>query len=118
MVSKLEQMAYGHATAIFISSSGDFEGTWYERYEFLADHTGGGEDDDILDGWIPWEPFEALSWRNIVELIYNEADEILALLEDALEHAKRGIVTSVIDGSLGGVAQLDMERMVEIGAAK
>ena len=29
-VSKLEQMAYGHATAQFISCDNGFEGTWFE----------------------------------------------------------------------------------------
>ena len=36
-VSKLEQMAYGHATAQFISCDNGFEGTWFERYQYLSE---------------------------------------------------------------------------------
>lgn len=111
-------MAYGYATSMFICENENFEGTWFECYEHIAKYAKGDDPNGELKGWNPWQPFETRSWETIVEYICEEAAAIHTLLEEALEHAKRGIVTSVIDGSLGDVAQLDMEHMVEKGAAK
>lgn len=54
-VSKLEQMAYGHATAQFISCDNGFEGTWFERYQYLSECV---SDNKEPEGWVAWQPFE------------------------------------------------------------
>jgi len=113
-VSKLEQMAFGLATAQFISSDNDFEGTWYETYQFLAECVSEGKEPEE---WVAWEPFETWEWSDIVEQINSEAASILTQLKEALAYAKKGIVASAIDCTLDDdMIQLDMNLMVELGS--
>ncbi|WP_206605713.1 hypothetical protein [Pelagibaculum spongiae] len=114
LTSKLEQMAYGHATSQFISSDNDFEGTWYERYQFLADCV---ENSIDPDGWFAWAPFETWEWRDIVTSIDDEASSLVVTMKQALEYAKGGMVVSAINGSLDSdMNQLDMIQLLELGA--
>lgn len=113
-VSKLEQMAYGHATAQFISCDNGFEGTWFERYQYLSECV---SDNKEPEGWVAWQPFETWEWSDIVEQIDSEADSFLSTIKQALEYVKNGIVASAIDCSLDSdMNQLDMVHLVELGS--
>ncbi|GLQ31470.1 hypothetical protein [Litoribrevibacter albus] len=81
-VSKLEQMAYGHATAQFISCDNGFEGTWFERYQYLSECV---SDNKEPEGWVAWQPFETWEWSDIVEQIDSEADSFLWQAPDILD---------------------------------
>ena len=113
-VSKLEKMAFGQATALFVSCDNNFKGTWYERYQFLAECV---FENKSPEGWIAWQPFETWDWNDIVEQIDSEANSFLETLKQALEYAKNGIVASAIDCSLDSdMNQMDMIQLVEIGS--
>lgn len=114
MTSRLEQMAYGFATSQMISTFGDTEGTWYDRYLYLCESVGNDEDPD---GWVAWQPFEHWEWKDILDQIESEALAILSNFKDLLDLAKKGIVQSAIDCTLDSDMNLiDMESMVELGA--
>ncbi|MCG8613785.1 MAG: hypothetical protein MI864_25020 [Pseudomonadales bacterium] len=113
-VTKLEQMALGQATAQFVSCDNNFKGTWYERYQYLAECV---SQNKSPDGWIAWQPFETWEWSDIVEQIESEANSFLKTIKQALEYVKKGIVTSVIDCPLDSdINQVDMIQLVEIGS--
>ena len=114
--SKLEQMAYGYATAQFVSSSDDdFDGSWFERYQHLAECV---DENKELDGWVAWEPFETWDWADIVDQIDSEAHSLLATLKQVLKYAKQGIVNAAIAGELDcfDMNLLDLVQMVEQGS--
>ncbi len=113
-VSKLEKMAYAQATAQFVSCDNNFEGTWYERYQYLTECV---SENKNPEGWVAWQPFETWDWNDIVEQIDSEANSFLITLKQVLEYAKNGIVASAIDCSLDSdMNLLDMIQLVEIGS--
>lgn len=115
-VSTLEQMAYGHATAQFISQDNGFEGTWFERYQYLVDCV---SDNKAPEDWVAWQPFENWEWSDIVEQIDNEAATLTKLLESILDLAKKGLVHEALNMSAifcDDMNLLDMDGLVELGA--
>lgn len=113
-VNQLEQVAYGHVTSHFISCDNGFEGTWYERYQFLTKCV---SEDTEPDGWAVWEPFETWDWSQIVEQIDSDAKSLISTMNLVLEYAKKGIVLSAKDCSLGSdMKQLNMIMLVDRGS--
>lgn len=103
----LDQLAYGHATAKLINSTGTHQCCWYESYEYLAQHVSQPEK---LKGWTPVQPYEDNSWTELLELIDFEAQVILEAMQSALELAKQGLVLAATSKPLKEVFNgIDMQ---------
>lgn len=110
----LEQLAYGHATSNVISSTGSFEGDWYECYQHMASVS----QPDELENWSAVQPYESYDLSELLELIDSEAQVILDAMDSALELAKRGLVLAATSQPLKNVfTGIDMHQMVRVGAA-
>lgn len=111
-VSKLEELAYGHATAQILSDLGGNE-NWYSAYQYLTECMENGSEPD---GLVVWQPFEYWEWRDIAEQIESEAMSLLSSYKRVLEYAKNGIIEAAIDCTLDSdMNQLDMVHLVESG---
>ncbi|HBY0479872.1 hypothetical protein ACRN9J_18265 [Shewanella baltica] len=110
--TKVEQIAYGHATAQVLSELGQQE-NWYKTYEYLSECVERGDEPDDL---IVWQPFEHWEWKDILEQIESEAESLLSTIKSVLALAHKGIIQSAIDCSLDSdMTQLDLIGMVELG---
>jgi hypothetical protein len=111
----LERHCFGLATSMFISGDNGFEGTWFERYQFLAKCV---EDEIEPEEWSPWEPFEYWEWQQIVSEIENQADSFLHSFKYLMELTHQGIIQSACDDTLGlDMTLINLERMLEMGNA-
>lgn len=111
--TKVEQIAYGHATAQVLSDLGQQQ-NGYKSYEYLSECVERGEEPDDL---IVWQPFEHWEWEDILEQIESEADSLLSTIKSVLALAHKGIIQSAMDCSLDSdMTQLDLIGMVELGS--
>ncbi|CAM3329802.1 hypothetical protein HZS38_04900 [Xenorhabdus nematophila] len=110
--TKVEQIAYGHATAQVLSELGQQE-NWYKAYKYLSECVERGDEPDDL---IVWQPFEHWEWKDILEQIESEAESLLSTIKSVFALAHKGIIQSAIDCSLDSdMTQLDLIGMVELG---
>ena len=111
--TKVEQIAYGHATAQVLSEMGPQE-NWYKAYEYLSECVELGDDPEDL---VVWQKFEHWEWKDILEQIESEAESLLSTIKLVLGLAHKGIIQSAIDCSLDSdMTQLDLIGMVELGS--
>ena len=113
----IEQMAIGHATSQIISCDNNFQGTWFEKFQYINENL---SNRDELDGWVAWQPFENLDWPDIIANIQKEAESLTGLMTELLENAKHGLIFTALfaekDCSIdSGFEELDMGLMVETG---
>lgn len=114
-MSFIERYCLGLATSMFISGDNGFEGTWFERYQFLAKSV---EDDIDIEDWSPSEPFEYWEWEKILCEIESQASFLQRSFEHLMELIHQGIVQSAYDDTLGlNMTLLNLERMLEMGNA-
>lgn len=66
--TKVEQIAYGHATALVLSELGQQE-NWCKAYEYLSECVERGDEPEDL---VVWQPFEHWEWKDILEQIESE----------------------------------------------
>ena len=105
--TKLEQLAYGHAAAKFLSELGDRSG-WYAAYCLLAESVDKNEEPELT----AWAPFENDPWSDILA----EAEALLGTIKLAFNLAHKGIVESAIDCTLDSdMNALCLQSMVEKG---
>lgn len=113
MKTKLEKLAYAHATAQYLSEKGEIE-NWYKAYAHLIKCV---EKDEVPENLIAWQPFETWEWKDIASQIDCEAESLLSSYKQVLELAKQGIVKSAIEATLDSdMNLLHMESMIELGA--
>lgn len=118
METILKKHALGLAAAQILGFSDEYnsEDKWYEGYELLVsivDNEGDPEPEHV----VVWEPFEHLSWEDVLNQINTEADAIYKTYKTVLGLAKAGIICTAIDGTLDSdFNTLDMEHLVEVGA--
>lgn len=111
-VSKLEELALGHATAQILSDLGERE-KWYDAYQYLTECLENGSEPD---GLVVWQPFEHWTWHDVAQQIESEAMSLLSSFKRLLDYAKNGIIEATIDCTLDSdMNQLDMVHMVESG---
>ncbi len=109
--TKLEQLAYGHAAAKFLSELGDRSG-WYAAYCLLAESVDKNEEPELT----AWAPFENDPWSDILDHIDAEAEALLGTIKLAFNLAHKGIVESAIDCTLDSdMNALCLQSMVEKG---
>ncbi|MDF5425523.1 hypothetical protein P3691_25160, partial [Vibrio parahaemolyticus] len=107
--TKVEQIAYGHATALVLSELGQQE-NWCKAYEYLSECVERGDEPEDL---VVWQPFEHWEWKDILEQIESEAESLLSTIKSVLGLAHKGIIQSAIDCSLDSdMTQLDLIGMV------
>lgn len=75
--TKVEQIAYGHATAQVLSEMGAQE-NWYKAYEYLSECVELGDDPEDL---VVWQKFEHWEWKDILEQIESEAESLLSTIK-------------------------------------
>lgn len=111
-VSKLEELARGHATARILSDLGGSE-NWYSAYQYLTECLENGIEPD---GLVVWQPFEHWTWHDVAEQIEADAMSLLSSFKRLLEYAKNGIIEAAIDCTLDSdMNQLDMVYLAESG---
>jgi hypothetical protein len=118
MESILKQHALGLAAAQILGFTDDFNSheKWYAGYQLLADNVDNGVEPDHVS---IWEPFENLTWEEVLNQINTEADAIHDTLKRTLELAKVGLIDAAIECDLDSdFNNLNIEGMVERGASK
>ena len=111
--STIEKLIYAQATAKYLSELED-KNTWYKAYEQLIECIEKGEKPDL----VVWQPFEHWDWEDIVESINTEAESIVYLFEQILEFVKKGLISSIKNGTFPeDINQLCLKDMAELGAS-
>lgn len=75
--TKVEQIAYGHATALVLSELGQQE-NWCKAYEYLSECVERGDEPEDL---VVWQPFERKRLVRTV-LIFTESSDQLSRATD------------------------------------
>lgn len=115
METILKQEALGLAAAQILGFSDEFNSRdkWYAGYELLVENVDNGTEPDHVS---VWEPFESMTWEEVLNQISTEADAIHDTLKRALRLAKIGLIDAAIECDLDSdFNALDIESMVERG---
>lgn len=106
----LERIAYGNATAFYVSNVP--EDQWYQAYETLVEAI---DESDLTFEIL--QSFESLMLDEIVDRIDDDAASILKSIKQALELAKDGIIDAAIETDLpSDMNELDMLAMTQRGS--
>lgn len=110
----LEQFCLSLATSLFVGDDNGFGGTWFDRYQYLADCVEKGVSPD---GWSPWKPFENRDWAAVIGEIDNHSELLHHSFKELLNLVHTGIIQSATDDMLNlDMNQIDLEYMLELGA--
>lgn len=115
METILKQQALGLAAAQILGFNDEYNShdKWYAGYELLADNVDNGIEPEHVS---VWEPFETMTWEEVLNQICTEADTIHDTLKRTLRLAKIGLIDAAIECDLDSdFNALDIECMVERG---
>jgi hypothetical protein len=118
MITTVEKIAYGIATAQCLVLPDDYDEKWYRAYTFLSDVIEKECDPEVY-GFFKWENLEHLTWPKVLDHIETEKHFIAKQFNKLLLCAKKGIVHSAIECTLDSdLNALDLDFQIKQGAQR